>query len=262
MATRSLAVAACLFWGLLVQPGWSQGGPPVDPRRSGLEFMGPALQSMQRDDAANPGMLWVREGESLWQRSAGAANRSCASCHGEAASSMRGVATRYPGWSAALGRPVNLGQQINQCRQQRQQAAPLAPESEARLALEAYVAYQSRGMPLAPPQDARLEPFLRQGEAGYRQRVGQLNLSCAQCHDRESGKRLAGALIPQGHATGYPAYRLEWQALGSLQRRLRACLNGVRAEVPAYDAQALVELELYLASRAAGMTLETPAVRP
>lgn len=55
---------------------------------------------------------------------------------------------------------------------------------------------------------------------------------------------------------------LEWQALGSLQRRMRNCMSGVRAESFAYGAQELVELELYLAGRAKGMTMETPGVRP
>ena len=74
--------------------------------------------------------------------------------------------------------------------------------------------------------------------------------------------RLGGSPIPQAHPTGYPIYRLEWQGLGSLQRRLRACMSGVRAEPFAWGAPELVELELYLARRARGMPLETPGVRP
>ena len=66
----------------------------------------------------------------------------------------------------------------------------------------------------------------------------------------------------QGHATGYPTYRLEWQALGSLQRRLRNCMSGIRAEPYTYGSAELVALELFLARRSVGMVLETPAVRP
>ena len=139
--------------------------------------------------------------------------------------------------------------------------APSA-ESQERLALEAYVAMQSRGLPIAPDDDARLAPFRERGRQRYEQRIGQLDLSCAQCHDALAGGRLGGSLIPQGHATGYPIYRLEWQALGSLQRRLRNCMSGVRAEPYAYDAVELIELELHLMQRARGMLLESPAVRP
>jgi sulfur-oxidizing protein SoxA len=230
-------------------------------RLSGAAFMGPSTQAMQRDDSQNPAMLWVKDGETLWRRSDEGNGKSCASCHGDATTAMRGVATRYPAFDSQHKRPINLGQRINQCRV-RQQAAPLAPDSEALLALESYIGLQSRGMPVAPPDDARLGRFLARGEQQWQQRIGQLNLSCAQCHDERPGQRLGSSVIPQGHATGYPIYRLEWQAMGSLQRRLRNCMSGVRAELFPAGSVELVELELYLAERARGMPVETPAVRP
>ena len=92
--------------------------------------------------------------------------------------------------------------------------------------------------------------------------MGQLNLSCAQCHDILAGQRLAGSVIPQGHPNGYPEYRLEWQGMGSLYRRLRNCMTGVRAEPFAPDSREAASLTLYLAVRARGLTVETPAVRP
>jgi len=129
------------------------------------------------------------------------------------------------------------------------------------LALTAYVGQQSRGMPLQPT-DERLQPFIEAGRDFFNRRQGQINLSCAQCHDERWGKRLAGSVIPQGHATGYPLYRLEWQALGSLQRRLRNCLTGMRAELYPLGAPEYVDLQLYLMWRARGLAVETPAVRP
>jgi sulfur-oxidizing protein SoxA len=231
-------------------------------RRSGFDDMSAETQAMQRDDALNPGMLWVQEGAALWDRAAGASAKSCAACHGDASVAMRGVAARYPAWDAGQRRPVNLAQRINQCREHRQQAPPLAAESAELLALEALVAHQSRGLPVAPPAEPALAPHRERGAALYRQRIGQLDLSCAQCHDERAGRRLGGSTIPQGHANGYPLYRLEWQGLGSLQRRLRNCMTGVRAAPLAYGAEELVELELYLAWRDRGMAIEAPAVRP
>lgn len=234
----------------------------ADPRRSGFEFMGRSTQAMQKDDTLNPAMLWVKEGESLWSQPASQGGKACVACHSAAPSSMRGVAARYPAFDERLSRPLTLGQRINQCRQHHQQATPFRAESQELLGLEAYVALQSRGLPLAPPADERLAPFRQRGEQHFMQRLGQLSLSCAQCHDNHAGGRLGSSLIPQAHPTGYPVYRLEWQALGSLQRRLRGCMSGVRAEPFAYGAQELVELELYLVARAKGMTVETPGVRP
>jgi sulfur-oxidizing protein SoxA len=110
--------------------------------------------------------------------------------------------------------------------------------------------------------DERLKPFFDAGRELFEGRQGQLNISCAQCHDDNWGKRLAGNVIPQAQPTGYPAYRLEWQEIGSLRRRLRNCLTGMRAEPYADGAIEYVELELYMAWRASGLRIETPAVRP
>jgi sulfur-oxidizing protein SoxA len=234
---------------------------PLSERRSGYEQMSRETRAIQDDDVANPGMLWVLEGQGLWALKAGAAGRACADCHGDARSSMKGVAARYPAFDAARGL-INLEQRIDACRTGRQQAPPLAFESRELLALTAYVAHHSRGSPIAPRIDARAEPALAAGRATFHRRLGQLNLACTQCHDDNWGRRLAGTLIPQGHPTGYPLYRLEWEGLGSLQRRLRNCLIGMRAQTYELGAREMVELELYLMWRARGMKLETPAVRP
>jgi L-cysteine S-thiosulfotransferase len=234
---------------------------PAD-RRSDYSLMSRETQAMQDDDLTNPGMLSVLDGEALWTRKDGAENRSCADCHGDAAASMRGVAARYPAYDAALARPVDLEQRINTCRADRQRATPLSWESKELLALTAFVARQSRGVAIAEAADDRLKPFIAAGREIFERRQGQLDLSCSQCHDDNWGKRLAGAVIPQGHPTGYPLYRLEWQTLGSLQRRLRNCMFGMRAEPYAYGAAEHVDLELYLMWRARGLAIEAPAVRP
>jgi sulfur-oxidizing protein SoxA len=254
--TRTIAVAV-----LLTAAGIASAEIPQAERRSGFSFMSPENQAIQNDDTANPGMLWTLDGEALWKRKT-AAEKSCADCHNDASSSMRGVAARYPAFDATLGRPVDLEQRINLCRTQNQQAMPLAYESRDLLALTAFIAQQSRGMPIEPGTDPQLAPFIAKGRELFTRRQGQLNLSCANCHDDNWDKRLAGSAITQGHPTGYPLYRLEWQSLGSLQRRLRACIYGIRAQPYDYGAPELVELELYLMSRARGMPIETPAVRP
>ena len=235
---------------------------PRADRRSGSDFMSRETRAMQDDDTANPGMLWVLEGGALWTRKTGAAGRACADCHGDARATMKGVAARHPSFDAARGRLVSLEQRISFCRTDRQGAPPLAYESRELLALAAYVARQSRGLPIEIAIDQRTQPFLDAGRTTYHRRQGQLNLACSQCHDANWGRQLAGNVIPQAHPTGYPLYRLEWQGLGSLQRRLRNCLVGIRAEPYEYGAPELVQLELYLMWRARGMTFEAPAVRP
>jgi sulfur-oxidizing protein SoxA len=207
-------------------------------------------------------MLWALDGEGLWKRKAGEAGKACADCHSDARASMKGVAARYPAFDKTLGRPVNLEQRINLCRARHQQATPLAYESRDLLALAAFVAEQSRGDAIAPGAAPELEPFVAKGRDFFMRRQGQLNLGCTNCHDDNWDKHLAGSAVTQALPTGYPIYRLEWQSVGSLQRRLRNCITGMRALNYDFGAPELVELELYLMSRARGMPIETPAVRP
>ncbi|HYD04451.1 MAG TPA: sulfur oxidation c-type cytochrome SoxA [Reyranella sp.] len=233
-----------------------------DGRRSGYQEMGPALQKMQDDDTANPAMLFVQAGATAWSEKAGTADKSCADCHGDAVVSMKGVAARYPAFAADAGKPLDLEGRINLCRTTQQQAPAFGPESDGGLALSAYIALQSRGQPISPPDDPKLAALRAQGAALYKLRQGQLNLSCVNCHDDNAGRKLAGATIPQGHPTGYPIYRLEWQALGSLKRRLRNCVIGMRAEPWPYDATEYLAVESHLMERARGMTMDAPGVRP
>src|SRR5216110_945668 len=147
-------------------------------RRSGYDFMSRETRAMQDDDTANPGMLWVLEGGTLWEKKIGAAGRACADCHRDPRASMKGVAARYPAFDAAIGRPISLEQRINRCRIDRQQASALAYESRELLALTAFVARQSRGLPIDVTIDARTQPFLDNGRAAFYRRQGQLNLAC------------------------------------------------------------------------------------
>jgi sulfur-oxidizing protein SoxA len=227
-------------------------------RRSGYEDASPDTRAMQDDDAANPAFLWVKQGESLWSEAAGTAGKSCANCHGDV-TTLRGAAAHYPAFDAARNRLVTMEQRINFCRTDHMGAPAFAWDDDKLLSLSALVGLQSRGLPLAVEPR---EPFLSEGAALFRERMGQLNLSCAQCHEDRAGLSLGGSVIPQGHPNGYPEYRLEWQGLGSLYRRLRNCVVGVRAEPFPPDSKEAAALSLFLTVRANGMRIETPAVRP
>jgi sulfur-oxidizing protein SoxA len=257
------AVASGVLLAVLLAPAGLAGGEiaPAD-KRSDYSLMSRESQAMQDDDLANPGMLAVLDGETLWSQKAGAENRACADCHGAAADTMKGLAARYPAFDPAGGQPIDLEQRINICRATRQRATPFAWESRELLAITAFVARQSRGEPIPDTIDERLRPVIAAGREIFERRQGQLDLSCAQCHDDNWGKRLAGNIVPQGHPTGYPVYRLEWQSIGSLQRRLRNCMVGMRAEPYAYGSPEHVALEAYLMWRARGLAIDAPAVRP
>jgi sulfur-oxidizing protein SoxA len=255
---RTAAVLAIL----LAPTGALTAEIPLDQRQPDTAFVSADTRALQNDDTANPGMLSVLDGEALWNEKAGTNNKSCADCHGDAATSMKGVAARYPAFDPTQNKPLDLEQRINLSRVNNQKALALAFESKELLALTMYIGLQSRGMPVAIEETVQNKPFIEAGRALFERRQGQLELSCAQCHDDNWGKKLAGSPIPQAHPTGYPIYRLEWQEAGSLQRRLRGCMSAVRAEPYDYGSPEMVDLEFFMMWRSRGMPVETPAVRP
>lgn len=229
-------------------------------RRSGYDDASPEIRVMQDDDAANPGFLWILQGDLLWHRQPTPTVPACSGCH--TLESMDGVAARYPRFDAARGRPVTLDRRIRQCRMDHQQQTDLGPDSDAILALTALVGQRSRGQPIHVSVEGPASAILETGRTLFQTRMGQLNLSCAQCHDVLAGQRLAGSTIPQGQANAYPQYRLEWQTMGSLERRIRNCMTGIRAEPFTHDDPDLLALVFYLGWRANGLPVEIPAVRP
>lgn len=242
----------------IISMGVANSAPPL--QQSSYELMSAENKAMQDDALLNPAMFWVGDGETLWQKPLGPQNKSCNSCHGDAKKSMRGVATQFP--KVIKGKLQTLEGQINQCRVGAQSSPALAYESKDLLALTAFIAFQSKGMLIAVSENSANAAFMKEGRQTFNERMGQLNLSCAQCHEDRAGLKLGGSLIPQGHPNAYPIYRLEWQTLGSLQRRLRNCMSGVRAQQFEYGSPEMAQLELFLMWRARGLPLESPGVRP
>src|SRR5208337_3393745 len=185
--SRCMRVAAIPL-ALHAVAGYAQEPMRPQPLKSGLEFTGADVRALQQDDFANPGMLWVVRGEKLWQEAAGASGKSCAFCHGDAARSMHGIATNYPQIDKPTNMLLNLEGRIQQCREQRQQAPALHYESEDLLALTAFIANQSRGMPMRVTIDEGNRTHFEAGRAIYYRRMGQMNLACAHCHQQNWGR--------------------------------------------------------------------------
>ena len=257
-AARTLVGPALLL--LLSVAGAADHAPSQQPR-SDYTFLGAELRALQDDEFANPGMLWVDRGRALWSEATGAAAQSCQSCHGQASASMRSVAPRYPAWSQSLGRVINLEQQINHCRVERLKAAAWDYESEELLALTAFISHQAKGLPTQVRIDGHAAQSFERGRAFFYQRRGQLNLSCANCHEQHVGSRLHGEIINQGQINGFPIYRELWQTMGSTHRMFAWCNDAVRAEPYSAGSQTYVDLELFERWRGAGLPIETPAVR-
>ncbi|HAE27217.1 MAG TPA: sulfur oxidation c-type cytochrome SoxA [Hyphomonas adhaerens] len=229
--------------------------------RSGYEFLQPETQSLQDDDFANPGFLWIDKGEALFNRHPDNGKRTCASCHTEDSRPVADAAAHYPAIDEQTGKLVNLEGRINLCRERYQQLPPLEYESEDLLSLTAYISNLARGVPIAVDITGPARKYFDAGEDYFFLRKGQFNLACSQCHNEHWGDKLRGDTISQGHGNAFPAYRMEWQTFGSLHRRLRDCDTGIRAEPLEYGSETYTAVELYLAKRAEGLAMESPGIR-
>jgi sulfur-oxidizing protein SoxA len=236
-------------------------GYEADGRKSGYLYMSAETQALQDDDFINPGMFAVETGRTLWTTVEGSEGKSCASCHEDAETTMAGVAARYPVYDETAKGLMNLELRINQMRTEHMGASAYPYESPELIALTAYVAYQSRGLPIDVAVDGPAAPFFETGRDFYFTRRGQLNLSCSQCHDERAGQRLRGDVISEGHTNGYPIYRLLWRAVASRHRMFEWCNTSIRAEPYPLGSPEYLSLELYVAWRGRGLAVETPAVR-
>ncbi len=147
-------------------------------RRSGITYATTETRAMQEDDVENPGMTYVDDGEELWNKVDGKAGKACASCHNDAAKSMKSVGTTFPKYDAKLKKMKSLEQQINICRTERMEAEPFKHESKQMLATSIYVRHQSNGMPMNVSIDGPAASFFAKGKEFFDQRRGGLDMSC------------------------------------------------------------------------------------
>jgi len=90
----------------------------------------------------------VKEGDELFHGGLASENTlQCAQCHPNAANTHPET---YPKFQQQLGRVATLFEMINWCIENPLESAPLDADDPRMVALQAYIAFERRGMPLAP----------------------------------------------------------------------------------------------------------------
>jgi sulfur-oxidizing protein SoxA len=233
----------------------------LDEVISGWHFRSDNTQVMQADDFDNPGMLAVEAGMEDWDTVEGSEGKSCASCHGDVEDSMKGVRAVYPKWNDGAEEVRTLEMQVNDCRENRMGADKLKYTSGKLTNMVALISLQSRGMPVNVAIDGPAEAMWEQGKDMYYTRTGQLELSCANCHEDNYGNMIRADHLSQGQINGFPVYRLKNAKLNSVHARFKGCVRDTRAETYKPGSADFVALELYVASRGNGLSVEAPSVR-
>jgi len=234
---------------------------PFSEILSGWRFRNDETQALQTDDFENPAMIFAQYGEELWDTPDGEANKSCADCHGDASESMKGLRASMPKWHDGKGTLFALEDHINWSREEHQKAQPWKWESQEMLAMTSFIGLQSRGMPVSVRTDGPAAEWYEKGKELYYTRVGQLDMACAHCHENNYGNMIRADHLSQGQINGFPVYRLKWQGMGSIHRRFKGCMDNIRATPYKRGSDEFTALELYLASRGQGLSVETPSLR-
>ena len=233
----------------------------VDEIRSGWTFRSEETQALQMDDFDNPGMIFVDQALETWDQVDGSEGKSCASCHGTPEEGMAGVRAVYPKWNEAAGEVRTLEMQINDCRENRMGAEKWGYTSGSIVNMTALITLQSRGMPVNVAIDGPVKETWEQGKELYYTRTGQLELSCANCHEDNYDNLIRADHLSQGQINGFPAYRLKNAKLNSVHARFKGCVRDTRAETYSPGSDEFIALELYVASRGNGLSVEGPSVR-
>ncbi|WP_146344112.1 sulfur oxidation c-type cytochrome SoxA [Falsiphaeobacter marinintestinus] len=232
----------------------------MDEIMSGWHFRSDETQAMEMDDFDNPGMVFVEKALVAWDTADGTEGKSCADCHG-AADDMAGVKATYPKWNEAAGEVRTLQMQMNDCRENRMGADAWKYDAGAAIDMEALLSAVSRGLPVNVAIDGPAQSTWEQGKDLYYARTGQLDLSCASCHEENYGNMIRADHLSQGQVNGFPTYRLKNTKLNGIHSRFKGCVRDTRAETYKPGSPEFVALELYVTSRGNGLSVEGPSVR-
>ena len=230
----------------------------IDPVYSGWVFRKDETQALQMDDFDNPAFVFVDEGIDLFSKVDGAEAKSCAGCHTNLAD-FAGLRSSMP--KVVDGKLVTMEDLVNGCRTERMGADPWKWSGTQMTAVTALIGLQSRGMAIDVKIDGEAAELWKTGKDLYYTRVGQLDMSCANCHEDNYGNMIRADHLSQGQINGFPTYRLKNAKLNSIHGRFKGCMKNIRATPYKEGGEEFKALELYLASRGNGLSVETPSVR-
>ena len=175
-----------------------------------------------------------------------------------------GIKQDYPYFDSASGKVMTLEAAINECRTKNGEES-LKWEKGDIADISAYMAYTSRGnkINVVIPSDERAQQAYEQGKEHFYAKRGQLNLSCADCHQWNAGNRVRADLLSPalGQTSHFPVYRSKWGGLGTLHRRYVGCNKQVRFAPFKPQSEEYRDLELFHTYMSNGLVLNGPGAR-
>ena len=175
------------------------------------------------------------------------------------------IAGEYPKFDEKRGEVVTLTSAVNDCLKAHGHK-PWNTKKGKMAELEAYFAAKTqeagKKVDIRIDSKAAAEAYER-GKKNYYSQRGYLKLSCANCHVQGAGQRVRAEYMSPllGQTTHFPVYRLKWQGLGTLERRMGGC-NKDQGENPHKpESQWMKELLYFMAYMSNGMPVNGPDIR-
>jgi len=171
----------------------------------------------------------------------------------------------YPMFDESRKAVVTLTQAINECITSNGEKK--WDEKKGKLAkVEAFLANKTKEAEKKVNikiQSAEAAAAYERGKEWYYTQRGYLNLSCATCHVQGAGKRVRNESLSQllGHTTHFPVYRLKWQGLGTLERRMVGCNKDQGQNPIKASSKEMKELLYFMAYMSNGMAVDGPDIR-
>lgn len=210
---------------------------------------------------ANPAIFNVELGSRLFNK-LGRQGQSCQSCHQDVAI-LADWAVTMPKFEPRLNKIIGIEEFISRHALATTGDSYLS-QSQENLSLAIYLRHLANGKPLAiDTSDTNTKAAVNRGAALMKRKIGQMNLSCMDCHVMGANKWIRGQyLIPiLGMYTHFPTYRTSQGQIWDIRKRFQRCNVAIRANELPPDAPEYGDLEVYIATLNQGQVFAIPGIR-
>ena len=214
------------------------------------------------DPIENPGMWAVDKAQELWKQ-AGAADKSCNSCHRDANAEFKTWAASMPKWEPRLSKVLGVEEFVTR-HAKATTGANWLMETEENRAISVYLHNLANGAPIAiDTKSAASKAAIKRGKALSERKLGELNFACTDCHGKSANHWIRGQWLgePKGQYDHFPTWRTSLLTIWDIRQRFQWCQVNIRADELPPDAKEYGDLELYLASQNEGLKLSVPGIR-
>jgi len=216
------------------------------------------------DPLVNPGMWAVEKAQELW-KTPGPNGSSCVSCHANPEAELKTWAASMPYWEPRLHKVLGVEEFVTR-HAKATTGQVFLMQSDENTALAVYLRYLANGTPIHLDQtSAEAREAYSRGMALTTRKIGQLNVSCADCHSPDKGglKWVRGQWLGQlrGQLDHFPTWRTSQQSVWDIRKRFQWCNVAIGADDLPPDAKEYGDLEFYLAAQNDGLKLNVPGIR-